>query len=120
MVGHRFVEELVTLDRGHRFDVNVVGAEEYEPYNRILLTEVLARRCDVAALALPRPPDRVAVRRGVSATSIDRAVSVVRLDDGTDPGHPNGAPRRRLLAGLRPPGAGHGGHRLRASDRGPT
>src|SRR5680860_63906 len=83
MVGHRFVEELVTRDRGHRFDVILVGAEEYEPYNRILLTEVLARRFDVAALTLPQPPERVAVRRGVSAISIDRTRKAVRLDDGT-------------------------------------
>ncbi len=81
LVGHRFVEELVARDRGHRFDVHLVGAEEYEPYNRILLTDVLARRCDVAALTLPRPPDRVVVRRGVSATAIDRAAKAVHLDD---------------------------------------
>jgi assimilatory nitrate reductase electron transfer subunit len=81
MVGHRFVEELVARDREHRFDVHLVGAEEYEPYNRILLTEVLARRCDVAALTLPRPPDRVTVRRGVSATAIDPAARTVHLDD---------------------------------------
>ncbi len=83
MVGHRFVEELVAHDREHRFDVHLVGAEEYEPYNRILLTEVLARRCDVAALTLPRAPERVAVSRGVIATSIDRKEQVVALDDGT-------------------------------------
>ena len=40
----------------HRFDVHLVGAEEYEPYNRILLTEVLAgalrrRGADAAATA---------------------------------------------------------------------
>lgn len=83
MVGHRFVEELVARDREHRFDVHLVGAEEYEPYNRILLTEVLARRCDVATLTLPRPPESVVVRRGVSAVAIDRAGSSVHLDDGT-------------------------------------
>lgn len=83
MVGHRFVEELVARDREHRFDVHLVGAEEYEPYNRILLTEVLARRCDVATLTLPRPPERAVVRRGVSATAIDRPGSSVHLDDGT-------------------------------------
>ena len=82
MVGHRFVEELVARDREHRFDIHLVGAEEYEPYNRILLTEVLARRCDVATLTLPRPPDRAVVRRGVSATAIDRAARTVHLDDG--------------------------------------
>ena len=83
MVGHRFVEELVARDREHRFDVHLVGAEEYEPYNRILLTEVLARRCDVATLTLPRPPDRAVVRRGVSATAIDRVDRTVHLDDGS-------------------------------------
>jgi len=83
MVGHRFVEELVAQDREHRFDVHLVGAEEYEPYNRILLTEVLARRSDVAALTLPRPHERVSVQRGVCATSIDRAERLVELDDGT-------------------------------------
>ncbi|WP_051277323.1 FAD-dependent oxidoreductase [Marmoricola sp. URHB0036] len=83
MVGHRFVEELVSRDREHRFDVHLVGAEEYEPYNRILLTEVLARRSDVAALTLPRPPERVSVQRGVSATSVDRDQRLVELDDGT-------------------------------------
>ncbi|MET0839126.1 MAG: FAD-dependent oxidoreductase [Marmoricola sp.] len=83
MVGHRFVEELVARDREHRFDVHLVGAEEYEPYNRILLTEVLAKRSDVAALTLPRPPDAVSVQRGVSATSVDREQRLVELDDGT-------------------------------------
>ena len=83
MVGHRFVEELVAHDREHRFDVHLVGAEEYEPYNRILLTEVLARRSDVAALTLPRPHERVTVQRGVTATSIDRGQRLVELDDGT-------------------------------------
>ena len=54
-------------DRDHRFDVHLVGAEEYEPYNRILLTEVLAKRSDVAALTLPRPPER-----GLGAARGDR------------------------------------------------
>jgi assimilatory nitrate reductase electron transfer subunit len=83
MVGHRFVEELVARDRGHRFDVHLVGAEEYEPYNRIMLTDVLARRCDVAALTLQRPPERVDVRRGVSARALDRAQRTVHLDDAS-------------------------------------
>ncbi len=82
MVGHRFVEELVARDREQRFDVHLVGAEEYEPYNRMLLTEVLARRCDVAALTLPRAPQRVQVRRGVRAVALEREARIVRLDDG--------------------------------------
>jgi assimilatory nitrate reductase electron transfer subunit len=83
MVGHRFVEELVARDGEHRFDVHLVGAEEYEPYNRTLLTEVLARRCDLAALTLPRTPERVSVVRGTRATRLDRKAQMLELDDGT-------------------------------------
>ena len=83
MVGHRFVEELVARDRDQRFDVHLVGAEEYEPYNRMLLTEVLARRCEIATLSLPRAHERVDVRRGVRAVALDRENRTVELDDGT-------------------------------------
>ena len=48
MVGHRFVDELVRADTAGRYDVELIGAEEYEPYNRILLSEVLAGRADLA------------------------------------------------------------------------
>jgi assimilatory nitrate reductase electron transfer subunit len=82
MVGHRLAEELVRRT-GDDVRIDLVGAEEYEPYNRILLTEVLAGRCDLRALALPVPdPTRVALHRGVAATRIDRAARTVLLDDG--------------------------------------
>ena len=42
MVGHRFADELARLDRRDEYDVHLVGAESYEPYNRILLTEVFS------------------------------------------------------------------------------
>ena len=31
----------------------MLGAEEYEPYNRVLLSEVVAGKVDVASLTLP-------------------------------------------------------------------
>ena len=83
MVGHRFAEELVRLDRDRRFSIELVGEEEYEPYNRILLSDVLAGRCDLAALALPEPdPERVCFHRGTAAVAVDRDAGEVVLDDG--------------------------------------
>jgi assimilatory nitrate reductase electron transfer subunit len=84
MVGHRFVEELVRADRARRFSVELVGEEEYEPYNRILLSDVLAGRADLKAIGLPLPDSsRVQFWRGVAASAIDRESGVVRLSDGT-------------------------------------
>src|SRR5262245_15984877 len=79
MVGHRFVDELVRRDPDGRYDVHVVRAEEYAPYNRILLSDVLAGRCDLAALALPEPDARVAVRLGTTAVAVDRTSRQVLL-----------------------------------------
>jgi assimilatory nitrate reductase electron transfer subunit len=84
MVGHRFVEELVRLDRDRRFAIDLVGEEEYEPYNRILLSDVLAGRADLKAISLPLPDaGRVQFWRGVTATGIDREARVVHLSDGS-------------------------------------
>ena len=84
MVGHRFVEELVRADRDQRFSVELVGEEEYEPYNRILLSDVLAGRSDLKAISLPLPDStRVQFWRGVAATGVDRDAGVVQLSDGS-------------------------------------
>jgi assimilatory nitrate reductase electron transfer subunit len=83
MVGHRFVEELVRVDREGRFAVELVGEEEYDPYNRILLSDVLAGRSDLRAISLPLPDPRVRFWRGVAATAIDRAARQVHLRDGS-------------------------------------
>lgn len=86
MVGHRFVDELAT--RGdERFAITLVGDEAYEPYNRILLSDVLAGRTDVSALTLPMPPGPVRFHRGVAAFAIDRDNREVLLDDGTTIGY---------------------------------
>ncbi len=84
MVGHRFADELLRADRQGRFEIELIGEEEYEPYNRILLSDVLAGRSDLKAIGLPMPdPTRVQFWRGVAATGIDLDAGVVRLDDGT-------------------------------------
>ncbi len=82
MVGHRFVEELVAQDRAGRFEVHLVGAEQYEPYNRILLTELLAGRASLKGLTLGRLPERVRVHRGTAAVKLDLDAAEVLLDDG--------------------------------------
>jgi assimilatory nitrate reductase electron transfer subunit len=64
--------------------VTVLGAEHCEPYNRVLLSEVVAGRYDLASLTLPTPDDpRLRVRRGAAATVIDREDRVVLTDDGS-------------------------------------
>ncbi|MCW2754364.1 MAG: hypothetical protein JWQ32_1775 [Marmoricola sp.] len=84
MVGHRFVDELVRADRVGRFEIELIGQETYEPYNRILLSEVVAGRADLKALSLPLPDsERVQFRRGVAAVELDLAGRRVLLDDGT-------------------------------------
>lgn len=85
MVGSRFVEDL--LDRtpaGVPLTVTVLGAEEHEPYNRVLLSEVVAGKVDVASLTLPATRDeRLRVLRGVAAARLDRAARVVHATDGS-------------------------------------
>ena len=83
MVGHRFAEELCRRDPAGRFDVRVVGAEAYEPYNRVLLSEVVAGRAAWRSLTLPDLPARVESRRSVTAVSVDRESRTVLLDDGS-------------------------------------
>ena len=83
MVGARFVEDLLAADSAHRFDVTVVGAEACEPYNRVLLSEVLAAKHDLADLTLPTPvSDRLTVHRGTHAVRLDLDDRLVETDDG--------------------------------------
>jgi len=84
MVGARFVEDLLAADRTGRYRVTVLGAEACEPYNRVLLSEVVAGRYGVSTLTLPSPAnDRLAVHRGVPVTAIDREDRAVVTADGT-------------------------------------
>ncbi|HEV6953761.1 MAG TPA: FAD-dependent oxidoreductase [Promicromonospora sp.] len=124
MVGSRLVDELLRREP-EAFDVTVLGSEPYEPYNRVLLSDVVAGRTDVAALTMPLPDGaRVTVRRGVTAVSVDRASRVVVADDGTR--HPydhlvlatGAAARVPAIPGLRAADGGlpAGVHALRSLD----
>ncbi len=75
MVGHRFTEELHRLDPS--VDITLLGDEEYEPYNRILLTELLAGRVDLAGLTMSEHDESVDVRLGSPALEIDRERKLV-------------------------------------------
>lgn len=82
MVGSRFADELSRLDP--TVEIDVLGDEPYEPYNRVLLTELLAGRADLAGLLLPRPSG-ARVHAGRPALGIDRARKLVRTVDGELP-----------------------------------
>lgn len=88
MVGARFAEDLIQRDRESRYRVSILGAEEHEPYNRVLLSDFVAGRTTAAALHLPMPADdRIAVHRGAEVLSVDRAARTVRVAHAglTDP-----------------------------------
>jgi assimilatory nitrate reductase electron transfer subunit len=83
MVGSRFVEDLLAADRDGRYEVTVLGAEACEPYNRVLLSEVVAGTHDLASLTLPTPTSpRLRVLRGSPAVTLDREDRVVVDADG--------------------------------------
>jgi assimilatory nitrate reductase electron transfer subunit len=84
MVGSRFAEDLLAADSTGRYDVTVLGAEHCEPYNRVLLSEVVAGRYELASLTLPTPrSDRLTVLRGAVAVAIDREDRAVVTADGS-------------------------------------
>lgn len=84
MVGSRFVEDLLTADHAGKYRITVLGAESCEPYNRVLLSEVIAGKYDLASLTLPTPSSpRVTVHRGAAAVAIDREDRAVIAEDGT-------------------------------------
>ncbi len=128
MVGSRFASDLVarcgTSAGTAAVEVTVLGAEEYEPYNRVLLSEVVAGKVDVAAIGLPGADDaRVTVRRGTEAIAIDRAARRVVTGEGAHPYDvvvlaTGAAARVPDLPGLtdRPGGLPRGAHALRTLD----
>ncbi|WP_366246669.1 FAD-dependent oxidoreductase [Cellulosimicrobium cellulans] len=126
MVGGRFAQDLVARAGAGpgSFDVTVLGAEEYEPYNRVLLSDVVAGKVDVAAIGLPEADDpHVTVRRGTEAIAVDRAARRVVTADGAYPYDvvvlaTGAAARVPDVAGLtdRPAGLPRGVHALRTLD----
>ncbi len=84
MVGSRFVEDLLDRDVAQRYRITVLGAEDCEPYNRVLLSEVLAGSHSLGSIFLPTPDDpRLLVHQGMTARAIDRQDRVVVADDGS-------------------------------------
>ena len=123
MVAVRLIDQLgrLTADRRMPLDVTVIGDEPHEPYNRLLLSEVLAGRADLGRLALPEPTRSkgmtLRVLRGVAAEALDRDRKLVRCDDGSE--HPydtvvlaTGAAAREPIPGC----AGQGVRVLRTID----
>lgn len=87
MVGSRFVEDLTAADRDGDHLVTVLGDEACEPYNRVLLSDVVAGSRGLSTIGLPAPDHpRVTVRRGTPVRSIDRGRrDVVLADDSRIP-----------------------------------
>ena len=84
MVGSRFVEDLTAADHAGEHLVTVLGNEACEPYNRVLLSDVVAGTRGLSAIALPAPDHpRVTVQRGVAVRAIDRGRRDVVLADDT-------------------------------------
>ncbi|GGM33418.1 FAD/NAD(P)-binding oxidoreductase [Longimycelium tulufanense] len=78
---HRLAGQL--RHHGHQGAITVLGAEPRPAYNRALLTSVLACTLSADDLVLPRLPENVQVRLGITATRIDRVRRAVYTDDGT-------------------------------------
>ncbi|GII79151.1 FAD/NAD(P)-binding oxidoreductase [Sphaerisporangium rufum] len=80
MAGARLVDEVRARDKDAR--VTVFGAETRAPYNRVLLSNVLAGTAAPDHVRLPEPAAGVSVRLGVTVTAIDRAARTVRTACG--------------------------------------
>src|SRR5690606_5761249 len=128
MVGSRFASDLAARCGGSAgaaaVEVTVLGAEEYAPYNRVLLSEVVAGKVDVAAIGLPGADDaRVTVHRRTEAIAIDRSARRVVTGEGAHPYDvvvlaTGAAARVPDLPGLTdlPGGLPRGAHALRTLD----
>ncbi|WP_062388304.1 FAD-dependent oxidoreductase [Demequina iriomotensis] len=82
MVGSRFAQDAVTrIPDAH---LTVLGREPHAPYNRVLLSSVVAGKAAADGIALDAPAhDRIDVRQGVAAVEIDRERRIVTASDGT-------------------------------------
>ena len=84
MAGARLVGELRGSDR--RVPITVFGAEKSQPYNRVMLSNVLAGASGPGDIRLTAPgwyaDNDVDARLGVPVTGIDRAARTVTSADG--------------------------------------
>ncbi len=83
MVGGRFADDLLSRDPEGHFEVTVIGAEPYHSYNRVLLSDVVAGRTEIASISLQqRTTPRLTTLRDVTVTEIDRIRRLVLTADG--------------------------------------
>jgi len=86
MAGMATVEAVLAHGDRDGWDVTIVGAEPVAPYNRIMLSTLMAGGIGPGQLALRQPDwfaDReVRLRLGVAARHVDTAARVVELADG--------------------------------------
>lgn len=82
MVGARFAEDVLTA--APEAQLTIVGAENTAPYNRVLLSDVVAGRTGLHQIELPSMIDRSRARivTGAIAVGIHRPTRTVLLDDG--------------------------------------
>lgn len=123
MVGSRFVEDLLAADTAGEHLVTVLGEEACEPYNRVLLSDVVAGSRGLSSIALPSPSHpRVTVQRGAPVRAVDRtARDVVLVDDTRVPYDrlvlaTGAAARVPPVPGIDGPGLPGGVHVLRSID----
>ncbi len=85
MAGSRFVSEL--RERDPAVPITVFGAEASQPYNRVLLSNVLAGLAKPGHIGLVDPEwyarHAVTVKSGVEVTRVDRDAKIVYADDGS-------------------------------------
>ncbi|WP_062517306.1 FAD-dependent oxidoreductase [Demequina gelatinilytica] len=82
MVGSRFAQDAASrIPDAH---VTVLGREPHAPYNRVLLSSVVAGKAAADGIALDAPAhERIDVLQGVAAAAIDRERRIVTASDGS-------------------------------------
>lgn len=85
-VGARFAEELLPSVRDGRIALTVIGREDSEPYNRVLVAEYAVGHAELDAMILPGTAELGAagatVHTGVTVLSVDRELRLVGLSSG--------------------------------------
>lgn len=84
MAGLRLCEEIAERDPHGGLAVQLIGSEPELPYNRILLTDVLAGQLSYHDIVMVDPDSYrgFTMRLGTSIEAIDRAARVIRTADG--------------------------------------
>ncbi len=87
MASVRLAEDVRAWDPDGRVALTVFGAEPHPPYNRLLLSNVLAGRSSFDDIVLTDPSsyerDGGGLRLGTAVRSVDRSARRVTADDGT-------------------------------------